>query len=253
MILLRKHQAFTFYCIVTITMALWSYCENSEHSVSTALLRSQCHDYLTVKTPSILYLQHCYDHNDTNVSRNKIRIFCFYCIVTIIMPRWCRWFNSEKSLSPGFYDHNAAMILLRQFWAYSLYYIVTITMPRWSLWENSVQCLSTALLRSQRHDDLTEKSTKHSDSTALLQSQWHDGLTEKVPSILFLLQCYDQNASMISLSKLRAFYFYCIVTFRNSRWSHWVNSENSVFTALLTITMTRCSNWTNSEHSLYTS
>jgi hypothetical protein len=129
------------------------------------------------------------------------------------------------------YDHNATMILLRKFRAVSFYCIATITTTQWSHWE----------------------IYEHSASTALLQSQWHDGLTEKAPSILFLLHCYDQNASMISLSKLRAFYFYCIVTIRKPRWSHWVNSEHSVFTALLTITMTRWSYWRNTEHSLSTS
>jgi hypothetical protein len=185
----NKIRTFWFYCIVTISMTRWSYWVNSEYSLSSALLRSQCHDYLTVKSPSILYVLHCYDHNDTNMSLIKRRAF---------------------SLT-AFYDHNAAMIFLSKLWAFSSYCIVTITMPRWSLWENSVQCVSTALLRPQRHDDLTEKST----------------------NILFLLHCYDQNASMISLSKLRAFYFYCILTIKMPRGYYWVKTKHSISTSLL--------------------
>jgi hypothetical protein len=44
MTLQTKLQTLFFYCIVMITVARWSYWVNSEHSVSTALLRLQWHE-----------------------------------------------------------------------------------------------------------------------------------------------------------------------------------------------------------------
>jgi hypothetical protein len=158
MILLGKLRAFRVYCIVTIIMQPGSYWVNSEHSVSTAFLRSKWHDDLTEFNQSSLFLLHFYYHNGKMTSLNKIPAFCFHCIVSITMTRWSQWLNYENSVS-----------------------------------------------------------------TKLLPSKWHVELTEQTPIILFLLYCYEHNATMVLLSILRAFCFYCIVAVIMTLWSYRVN------------------------------
>jgi hypothetical protein len=149
------------------------------------------------------------------------------------MTRWSYWVNSKNSVSSRLfrsqshydltdytpripsllhcYDHNATMISLSKLRPFCFYCIVTIKMPPWPHWIYS----------------------EHSVSTAFLRSQWHYGLTENTPNIHFLMHCYDQKGTMISLSENNAFCFYCIVTITMPRWSHLVNSEHSISSALL--------------------
>jgi hypothetical protein len=157
-------------------MARYSKWPKSEKSVSTALLRSQWHYDLTEWNPSNLFILHCYDHNGTMNSLSKHRGVCFYCIVTITMPRWSLWLNSEQSVlncivtitmalwfywvnSDHFdllhcYNHNGTMTSMSKLRIFWFYCIVTTTMARWTHWQKSVHSVCTTLLRSQWHDDL---------------------------------------------------------------------------------------------------
>jgi hypothetical protein len=121
------------------------------------------------------------------------------------MAIWFYWVNSEQYFVLHCYDNNANINLLSKIRPFSFYYIVTITEARWSYWINTEQYISTALLRSQLHKDLTEY----------------------IPSTRYLLHFYDHKGTMILLSKLRAFCSYCSVTITMPWWTLWVNFQKT--------------------------
>jgi hypothetical protein len=154
--LLTKFQAFLFYKIFSITMARWSYWVHTEHSISTALLRSQWQVDLSESTPGILFLLHYYDQNATMILLTKHRAFCFYCGVTIKMARWPHWLKFELSISTALLRSQCQYDLLSKLRSFSFYCIGMNTMPRCSHCIKFRHSVSNTLLPPQCHDELSD-------------------------------------------------------------------------------------------------